>query len=81
MSEIPDGVDGIMRALLPRTGFYVPDDILGMWFPPGVAAGIIDNAARRAAEGYGAKFDCRFWYFPERKAGCFAKKPKSQDSN
>ena len=73
MSERPDDIDQIMRTLPARTGLYVPDDLLVLWFPPGIAAGVLDDRARKAAEEYGAQFNCRFWYFPERGAGCFAK--------
>jgi hypothetical protein len=34
MSERPDDIDQIMRTLPARTGLYVPDDLLVLWFPP-----------------------------------------------
>ena len=77
MTEIPDEVDQILQTLPPRTGFYIPDDILELWFPPGASAGLINDGAKKTAEDYGARFNCRFWYFPDRKEGCFAKNPKA----
>jgi hypothetical protein len=73
MSERPDNLDEIMRTLPPRTAFYVPDDLLGLWFPPGIIENRFDAQSRRDAETYGAQFNCQFWYFPERYEGCFSK--------
>jgi hypothetical protein len=79
MTHAPAEFDEQLKRLTPGGGVavYLDDEMLTLWFPPGAAAGIMDATAQKAAEEYAAKFDCRFWYFPARREGCFAKKPKT----
>jgi len=50
MSERPDNLDEILRTFPPRTTFYVPDDLLGLWFPPGIIENRLDAQSRKDAK-------------------------------
>jgi hypothetical protein len=64
-------LEELLPQLPPGTPFFIPDEILSLWCPPGVAAGILDDASRLAAEQTAAKFGCHFQYDPKMGEWCF----------
>ena len=73
MEEAPKDLAEILRALPEGTPLLLPDELLSLLFPPGVVDGVLDPKSRKAAEEYGAYFNCLFSHEPDQQQGCFAK--------
>jgi len=68
----------ILEALPPATPFFVPDELLVLWFPPWIGAGSPNPASLESAEAFGAKLGCTFGYDPHMQNWCFVKPPISK---
>lgn len=66
-----DSLEELLPQLPPETPFFIPNEIIELWFPPGVVAGILDDGSRMAAEVKAARFGCRFQYDPNMGQWCF----------
>jgi hypothetical protein len=73
MNEEPKNLADILRALPADTPLLLPNELLGLWFPPGVIDGVLDSVSRKLAEEYGAHFNCVFSYEVRQHQGCFTK--------
>ena len=70
-----DPVGNTIEELLPQlpaeTPFFIPNEALSLMFPPGIAAGVLDDRSRMAAEIVAARFGCRFQYDAKMGEWCF----------
>jgi hypothetical protein len=73
MDKKPENLADILEALPKGTPFFVPIELLGLWFPPGVVGGALDPKSQKSAEEYGAHFNCLFAYVADEPHGCFTK--------
>jgi hypothetical protein len=73
MEEKSKDLADILRALPAGTPLLLPDELLGLWFPPGIVGGVLDPGSRKSAEEYGAHFNCLFSYAEDEHQGYFAK--------
>jgi len=61
----------ILESLPPETPFFVPDEVLELWFPPWIEAGSPAPTSLTSARVAGARLGCSFsydtraqlWYF------------------
>ena len=67
----------ILEGLPPETSFFVPDEILILWFPPWMRAGSPDPACLISAQEAGALFGCSFSYDAHMQLWCFTKAANS----
>jgi hypothetical protein len=67
----------ILEALPHATPFFVPDELLILWFPPWLGAGTPDPDSLKTAEEFGAKFGCTFGYDAFMQNWYFTKPPIS----
>jgi hypothetical protein len=74
----PDGFREMLEKLLPRIAVHVPDELLKMWFPPGVVDGAIDTSTLKAARAYADECKCAFSYLSAQKEGVFHKDPPKE---
>ncbi|MEB2845845.1 hypothetical protein GAO09_28555 [Rhizobiales bacterium RZME27] len=63
----PDELARTLEILPLRVGIYIPDDLLEDWFAPGTGMNPPSEAALKAAEAFGRRFECEFKYYPERR--------------
>ena len=73
MSE-PTGntLEELLPQLPPETPFFILDESIAVWFPPGVTGpGIMDDSSQLAAESLAAQFGCIFKYDSFMGQWCF----------
>jgi hypothetical protein len=68
------GLDSILAQLPAKTPLLVPDELLGVWFPPGVIEGRISESSFTAASAYAEKCNCTFDYSADEQCGRFWKR-------
>jgi hypothetical protein len=73
MDKKPENLADILRALPKGTPFFVPIELLALWFPPGVVSGTLAPETQKSAEEYGTHFNCLFFYEADQQQGCFTK--------
>lgn len=71
--ETPNTLGEVLAELPPGTLLLVADELLSLWFPPGIVAGQLDDESRRAAEARAIEANCAFEYVPAEQAGRFTK--------
>jgi hypothetical protein len=64
-----NSLTAILEGLAPETPFFVPDEILILWFPPWLKAGDPDPVCLTSAQEAAALFGCSF--FPMTPIGNF----------
>jgi hypothetical protein len=55
-----NSLTAILEGLSPETPFFVPDEILTLWFPPWMKGGSPDPVCLTSAQEAGALFGCSF---------------------
>jgi hypothetical protein len=65
----------ILARLPPGMPLVVPDEVLGVWFPPWTSEGELDPDSLNSAEAFGARFGCTFSHDEKKQQGCFIKRP------
>jgi hypothetical protein len=78
--NVPHELDDILDRLPAGLALHIPDNILGLWFPPGVVGDVMDESARKLAESYAATCGCAFSYQGDLGEGRFFKAPKNHTS-
>jgi hypothetical protein len=66
-----------LELLPPATPFFVPDELLVLWFPPWLGADTPDPDSLKSAESFAAKFGCTFGFDAFMQNWCFTKPPIS----
>ena len=66
-----NSLEELLPQLPPETPFFIPDEALSLMFPPGIAAGLLDDESRMAAEVMAARHGCRFQYDANMREWCF----------
>jgi hypothetical protein len=72
-----NSLTAILENLPPETPFFVPDDVLKLWFPPWIMAESPDPVCLAAAQRAGALLGCSFSYDARVQLWCFAKAANS----
>ena len=72
-----NSLTAILEGLQPETPFFVPDEILVLWFPPWLKAGNPDPVCLTSAQESAALFGCSFSYDADRQLWCFTKAANS----
>ena len=75
--NVPAELDDILDRLPAGLALHVPADLLEVWFPPGVVAGVMEENARKRAEAYAGSCGCTFRYSADLGEGRFHKTSKS----
>jgi hypothetical protein len=72
--EKAGGLDSILATLPAKTPLLVPDELLAIWFPPGVVSGQMVEKSFAAACAYAEKCNCIFDYSVDEQCGRFWKR-------
>jgi hypothetical protein len=69
--SVPHEIDEILERLPAQVTLNVPDHVLAIWFPPGPAAGSMDEVALTRAQTYAQSCGCKFAYHRTVREGIF----------
>ena len=72
-----NSLTAILENLPPETPFFVPDEVLELWFPPWIEVGSPDPVCLAAARCAGALFGCSFSFDDRAQLWCFIKAANS----
>lgn len=77
MTDQPETLEEILSRLPRATPFFVPDEVLAIWFTPWFGAGSPNTDSLKAAEDSARRMGCTFGYDAFMQNWCFTKPPIS----
>lgn len=63
----------LLETISPGESVFIPEELLAVWFPPGVRGGDLANPSRKAASDFAHQTCCTFEFLPVRNAGRFTR--------